>query len=90
MKLDIDSAWARIRSHAGEEFETITGKPFTYEVSGSVFRPSRTKYNISESDFVKALRLWPLEGPGQINNLVRGPAYVWAVLHDQRISRGDW
>lgn len=22
--------------------------------------------------------------------LKRGPAYVWAILHDSRISRGDW
>jgi len=46
----------------------------------------------SEINFERAHDLMllegPLEGPGAINRLVQGPAYVWAVLHDQRISSG--
>jgi alpha-beta hydrolase superfamily lysophospholipase len=30
----------------------------------------------------------PLDGPGLINHIARGPAYVWAVLHDPRITLG--
>ena len=26
----------------------------------------------------------PIPGPGSINRIVQGPAYVWAVLHDDR------
>ena len=43
MKPNIESVWRRIGQHEGEEFETITGKPFTYEVSGNVLRTNRTK-----------------------------------------------
>ncbi len=74
----------------GEEFETKTGKPFTFEISGNTFRPSRTKYNIVKADFHRTLDLVPIEGPGMISNLVRGSAYIWAVLHDRRVRRQDW
>ncbi len=29
----------------------------------------------------------PVEGPGRINDLVRGPAYIWAILNDNRIVK---
>lgn len=89
-KLSIDDLWSRLRSLEGHDFETKTGKPFTYEISGDVFHPSRTKYNVSKSEFRKALALVPFDGPGVINRTVRGPAYVWAVLHDGRIRKRDW
>lgn len=82
--------WSRISALQGEKFETKTGKPFTFEIHGEVFRPSRTKYNIARADFEKAFALVPFDGPGMVNNLVRGPAYIWAVLHDIRIRKDDW
>lgn len=85
-----ETVWARIKALQGESFETKTGKLFTFEINGDVFRPSRTKYNISAADFRKALALVPFEGPGEVNNLVRGPAYVWAVLHDRRVRKQEW
>ena len=88
--LSIDKIWKRVVSLQGKGFETITGKPFTYDISGDSFYPSRTKYIISKSDFMKALELVPIEGPGKINSIVRGPAYVWAVLHDRRVRKQDW
>lgn len=88
--LSVDDIWLRVRAMEGEEFETKTGKPFTFEISGNVFHPSRTKYNISKADFQKALDLVPIEGPGVISNLVRGSAYIWAVLHDRRVRQQDW
>jgi hypothetical protein len=30
----------------------------------------------------------PINGPGEIGEIVRGPSYVWAILHDRRISEG--
>jgi hypothetical protein len=33
----------------------------------------------------EALDLLSLSGPGQINAIVRGPAYVYAILADRRI-----
>ena len=82
--------WSRIAAHAGETFSTKTGLDFTYKVRGDAFFPSRTSFRIAKADFEKAYRLVPVEGPGVISDLVRGPAYVWAVLHDHRISRGAW
>ncbi len=86
----VDDIWRRLKALEGHGFETKTGKPFTFDIAGDVFHPSRTTYNISKTDFRKALELVPFDGPGVINKLVRGPAYVWAVLHDRRIRRQDW
>jgi len=71
-------------------FHTITGKELTYEVDDDGFYPSRTNYRISKNDFIRACKLVPIDGPGKINKIVRGPAYIWAVLHDKRISMGEW
>ena len=86
----INEVWRRIQALEGAEFETKTGKPFTFTVVGNVLRPSRTRYNLSKANFARALELWPLDGPGQISPLVRGPAYVWGILYDQRVRMGDW
>lgn len=71
-----EEVWKRILACEGEEFRTITNLPFTYKVRGNSLRPSRTEYNISKSDFAKAYGLVPLDGPGEITKLVRGPAYI--------------
>lgn len=86
----IDEVWRRIEALEGAEFETKTGKPFTFTVAGAVLRTSRTRYNLSMADFARALKLCPLDGPGEISRVVRGPAYVWAILYDQRVRRNDW
>ena len=86
----INEDWSRVKVLEGASFETKTGKPFTFEVDGDVLRPSRTQYNLSRADFAKALSLCPLDGPGTINDLVRGPAYIWAILHDPRVRKKDW
>ena len=79
------AVWQRIEAHAGEEFRTKTGLPFTYEVVGTSVVPDRTGYPLHVSNFRAAFHLLPLSGPGQINTLVRGPAYVYAILTDRRI-----
>jgi len=38
----IDEAWDLIPSLQGEQFETKTGKPFTYEVRGNVLTAARS------------------------------------------------
>ena len=87
-KPDIDALWLRLKQLQGEPFETKTGKAFTFEISGSVFHSSRTRYNLTKADFGKALELVPIDGPGEISHLVRGSAYIWAVLHDPRVRQG--
>jgi hypothetical protein len=85
-----DKIWNRIIAYAGEYFYTKTGLEFKYEINSDIFYPSRTDYKIPKTDFRKAYAHVPIDGPGIINGIVRGPSYIWAVLHDQRISEGHW
>lgn len=87
MKHSFETVWSKIKGLAGSPFETKMGRPFTYEIEGSAVLPSRTQYRIGRKDFETAYSRFPLEGPGDISNLVRGSAYVWAILHDRRIAR---
>lgn len=87
---NIDSVWARIKSHEGSGFRTKTDLPFTYTVSGAALSTSRTDHNLPKSEFAKALQLVPIGGPGEISELVRGSAYIWAILHDHRIRLDEW
>ena len=75
-----EEVWERIKQHARETFYRKRGVPFIYEVRGDVFLPSRTEYATAKTDFRKAYERVPLKGPGEINYLFRGPAYIWAVL----------
>src|SRR5271167_1487264 len=84
-----DPIWRRIVSCTGQEFKTVSGLPFTYEVNGRVLRVSRANQDLPRSEFEKPYKLMPLTGPGQINRIVRGPAYVYAILTDPRISSGS-
>jgi len=86
----VDEIWARISAHEGEDFETITGKIFQYEIHGDLFYPSRAKQHLPKSEFANVIAVAPLDGPGQISQEVRGSAYAWAVLHDKRIRQEDW
>lgn len=67
-------AWDHIRALQGQTFYTKRRLPVTYKLQGDVLLPSRTNYQISRVDFEKAHRLGPLDGPGVLNQLVRGPA----------------
>ena len=86
----IDLVWDRLIAWAGQEFQTKTGKPFTFDIENDGFFPSRTDYRLAKSEFERVLELVPLDGPGEVNHLVRGPSYIWAVLHDPRIRQSDW
>jgi hypothetical protein len=81
-----EEIWTRILACEGEQFSTIKGRPFTYKIVGTVLIPSRTNYTISKTDFKKTYQMLPIKGPGVISNLIRGPSYVWAILHDSRIT----
>ncbi|GGA23782.1 hypothetical protein [Neptunicoccus cionae] len=86
----IEEVWKRIRSLEGDTFHTKTGKLFTFTVSGDVLRVSRTEYNLSKGNFAKGLENAPFDGPGAVQSIVRGPAYVWAILHDVRVRNDEW
>lgn len=81
----VDAVWKRIESLQGQVFRTKTGMPFTYVVSGRTLRVDRTDYTLSISDFAKAIDRVPFDGPGAISKEVRGPSYIWSILHDPRV-----
>ena len=85
-----EKIWTRIIENAGEKFYTKRGLPFTYKIVGEMFIPSRTDYMISKNDIKKTYQMLPLSGPGEISQIVRGPSYLWAVLYDKKISKGEW
>jgi hypothetical protein len=83
---DFATVWRRIESNAGQQFQTKTGVVFSYHVEGSTVIPDHTGYPLHASQFRLAFDRMPLSGPGEINRLVRGPAYVYAILVDPRIG----
>lgn len=83
--MDFQTIWNNIVNHAGGQFYTKTKLPFTYKIVNNCVVPDRTNYPLAKTNFEKAAQIEPLYGPGQINNLVRGPAYVYAILTDKRI-----
>ncbi len=89
-KPSFEEVWKRVVASEGQEFKTSTNLPFTYKIRRNSLCPSRTKYNVSKSDFAKAYELVPILGPGKISDIVRGPTYMWAILHDKRISHNEW
>jgi hypothetical protein len=87
---DVGQIWKRIEAHRGEEFRTLRGEPFSYDVHGNIVvpRPQRgkpTPRQLPRSDFEKAWARWPLSGPRQIGDL-QGPSYIYGILTDPRIS----
>ncbi len=82
---DFDTAWARIRGCAGQEFKTVRGLPFTYALSGEFVQPSRTEVELPKEQFRRVHELMPISGPGEIRDLVIGPSYIYAILTDRRI-----
>ncbi len=89
-KPSFEEVWVRIRKRAGETFFTKTGIRFTYRVEGDRLLLNRTSYSLSKRDFMKAFPMVPVKGPSEIASMVRGPSYVWAILHDARISLKAW
>lgn len=86
----IDEVWRRIEAHAGETFHTKTGLRLTYSVQDDVLVTSRAAQQLRPAEFAKVLPELPVDGPGAISNTVRGPGYIWAILHDPRIRQSDW
>jgi hypothetical protein len=88
-----DVVWSRIRQHQGEQFHTVTGLPFAFEVEGSgiwFFRnEKRVPRKVTRKDLNKAISRCPLSTTTEINDLM-GYAYLFAVLRDGRIRDRAW
>jgi hypothetical protein len=89
-KPSFEDVWVRILKRAGEAFFTKTGIRFTYRVEGEKVMLNRINYSLSKGDLMKAYPRVPMKGPSEIASLVGGPSYVWAILHDARISLKAW
>ena len=89
-KPPFDEVWRRISVRAGAVFFTKTGLRFTYKVDGDRVSISRVRYTLSRNDLRRAYEMCPKEGPSQLSSAVKGPSYVWAILHDARISLKQW
>lgn len=85
--MDINQIWNKMIEFEDKEFYTKTGRPFIYQINNNILITSRTDYPLSKGNFAKALDYFPLDGPGAINGIVRGPSYVYAILMDKRIIK---
>lgn len=85
--MSFETIWENIVHCSGQKFFTKSGLPFTYQILNNSVVTSRTNYPLSKSQFEKAAKIPHLIGPGQINHLVRGPAYIYAILTDSRIRQ---
>ena len=89
-----ETVWQRIRALEGEEFTTRSGLPFDYEIEAFtalwVNRDGRqVNQRIPKSVFERAFGRVPLANTSDVNDL-RGSSYVYSIMMDARIRRGDW
>ena len=82
--------WGRIVAHAGETFHAHDGHEFTYKIEGDNFQASTPSQTINKTNFEHAYQMIPTHKDTLDEKIVKGPAYVWEVLHDKRISTGQW
>jgi len=87
---NIDIIWDRIVANQGQVFYLAKGQPFTYEVAGKALIPNTTNVKIHKSQFAKALEKLPFEKVSDVPANVFGPSYVYAILMDPRIRKGEW
>jgi hypothetical protein len=83
---DFDGIWQRIVANAGQSFATVRGVTFQYVINGNAVIPQHTGYPLHRSQFKIAADMWPVTGPGELSQIVRGSAYVYAILHDSRVG----
>jgi hypothetical protein len=88
-----ESVWQQIRSHQGEKFRTATRLPFTYTVERAgiwFFREGRRiNRKLTRNQVEQAIARCPLASTTEIKDLIDYP-YLFALLMDPRIRRGDW
>jgi hypothetical protein len=85
----MDVVWQRIEDAAGEEFRQIRGGRFTFAVFGNSLIPDRTDRVLARSQFERALERMPVRNTVPLQDL-QGPSYLYAILMDERVRRGDW
>jgi hypothetical protein len=88
-----EAVWRRMAIHQGEQFQTVRGLPFTFEMEGAgiwFFRDGkRVNRKLTRNQFEMALSRCPLKTTTEIKDLMDYP-YVFAVLMDARIREQAW
>ena len=88
-----EAIWRRVANHHGQEFQTVRGLPFTFEVEGTgiwFFRDGkRVNRKLTRKQFEMALSRCPLTRTTEIKDLMDYP-YLFAVLTDRRIRGQEW
>ena len=83
-----ETIWQRIKECEGQEFRMKRGGVFTYHIDGNKLFTDRTVWHTSRQNFEDAYDFVPFDGPGALKDThIVGASYVWAILHDPRISR---
>ena len=85
-----DDIWQRIVASSGEFFKTQAGEWFTYRMDGAAVRPSHSEALIPRTDFELVFPMLPLPAPAKVGKFVTGSKWLWAILHDERIRKGEW
>ena len=83
--MEFEKVWNKILLHQNEVFHTKRGLELKYTVKNDKLYHNRTDPEIPRSEFVRAYKKYPFKGPGEIRELVRGSAYIYAILSDDRI-----
>jgi len=85
---DVNLIWGKVLLHAGGEFRTATGLPFSYEVDGNGLwfqrDGKRVLKRLSRSEFEKGLARCPLHSVSDLRDLF-DPSYLYGLLTDSRI-----
>jgi hypothetical protein len=88
---EFERVWQSVVAHAGEQFSTVKGLSFRYAVTGNIVKIERDGRIVDQAlgsgEFRKAWQRWPVSGPSELNDVVRGPAYLFAILSDARIRK---
>ena len=89
----LQAVWSRIQENASQQFHTVTGLPFTYEVEGNgiwFFRDGkRIERKLTRSQVEIAVSRCPLQSTTEIKDLM-DYAYLFALLKDGRIRGQSW
>lgn len=84
--MEFEEVWNRIIKHQNEIFHTKRGLELKYTVKNDKLYHNRSEPEISKSEFLRAYNKYPFNGPGEIRDLARGSAYIYAILTDDRIK----
>ena len=102
---EFDKVWNRIIKYKGKVFKTKTGRPFSYKIIDEkiilqhivmkkkkdvvyAYLPPINKFQASQAYY--CTRNGNAPRVTDLSEFVFWPSYLWGILNDERISKGDW